>query len=571
MERVIRHITEQFIEKLPSNREYYRPEDLQVLDIPEFVIERVEIEMDQNLNESLATPSTEWASMDADAVQFAWKNFIEAIKAEVRMPVTYAKSLFETAVAESLELALRPRQAIPESLFGIDKELTIDAVKKRVKYITIGRKLAAALVRYMEKKGKKKLTLTECIEIIAKVDEKLITGFNSLDWAKETEALFLMAGPFVDPELFRIYFEDRNKPKFAKKFDKQTKDLNRTQFIEILSTPDIEEIDEKPSNLSSSKEKDIRKKDDVHSHDKSQEKKRNEQLKDLFLPDDSILNSFQKRRFNSWSDEFGDVSEEEQEITESPESSPISDVDEKPLIERFKFDEEAVGPKEGEAQDAKPHNSIYDELNLKKDKSISFDEDDDEPSPSGLDPELIKKWKIIGGDNKKKDSDEDDFVLSEKDKPEDDDDHVTSIELYNETDDEEDVPMWRAFLEREDISKLKDDEETEESEQEASLADIFEEEPLIDLTNKEVTIGAQIIDIEKWIGDESDRFRENIFDGSVEAYEDALAGVMKFDEWKDASKYIQKEIFARNLVDVFDEVAVDFTDRLHTFFLEYKS
>lgn len=181
MERIVRLITNHLLEKLPSDREYYTPDDLQVLEIPKFITERVVIEMNQNLNESLSPPETEWAAMSADAVQFAWKNFIEAIKAEVRMPESFAPSLFETAVADTLELAIQPRKAIPETLFGVDEKLTIEEIKKRIKYITVGRRLATALARYMEKKNKTSLTLKECREIVEKVDEKLIAGYNSLD------------------------------------------------------------------------------------------------------------------------------------------------------------------------------------------------------------------------------------------------------------------------------------------------------------------------------------------------------------------------------------------------------
>jgi hypothetical protein len=554
MERFTRHITEQLIEKLPSDREFYSPEDLQVLEIPEFITERVVIEMDQNLSESLATPTTEWASMDAAAVQFAWKNFIEAIKAEVKMPSSYAKSLFETAVADTLELATRPRQAIPESLFGVDKSLSIDVVKKRIKYITVGRKLAAAFVRYMEKKGKSEVTLDECIEIVAKVDEKLIAGYNSLDWAKETEALFQMAGPKVDPELFRIYFEDKNILKYAKKFDKLTENINRTQFIEVLSSPDIEETDDQPAVKKDEKVQKAKTEPQPSKKPTVSPEKKKSDSKDIYLPEDSILNSFQKRRFGSWT--------EEEEEPEEKEVKPVksSTDDEKPLVERFTFDKEEADKSTEPADSSDNHSSIYEELNLKKGSDDEYAEDEEESFRSQFDPELIKKWKNIGGsDSVEKEDDE--FVLSETEPPEDDDEGVTSIELYNETDDEEDVPMWRAFLEREDISKLKEEEDESED----------QEKPVVDNSKKKEPVIKKAGDIDKWIGKEKKRFIKEIFDGSEVVYQDALSKTLEFEDWKGASKYIQKEVFTQNRIDVFDEVAVDFTDRLHTFFLEYKS
>lgn len=572
MERVIRDITEQLIEKLPEEREFYTPEDLQVLDIPEFITERLVIEMDQNLNESLETPTTEWADMSATSVRFAWKNFLEAIKAEVKMPATYAKSLFETAVADTLELASRPRQAIPENLFGADEEISIDQVKKRIKYITVGRKLAAALVRYMEKKGKTSLTLNECSEIVAKVDEKLIAGYNSLDWAKETEALFQLAGPKVDPELLRIYFDDKGIMKYADKFDRIRDGVSRTFFIEILSAPDIEK-DDTVSNKESANEGLV---PNHHKSPKKTEQRSAKRANSIFLPDDSILNSFQKRRFSSIEEE-----EEYYKNQKAQEADDSLDDESDELHKKFRFDEDAA-EKEKIKVESEKKSSIYDEMNLRKEEKGSNSNIDSSIPGVGLDPDLIKKWKMIGGEKGIKKDDED-LVLSEKERPDSDDDGVASIELYNETEDDEEVPMWRAFLEREDLTKVKEneagfDESTfentnvdEGSVYQHDYDDPYDDEPIIDLTKEPESINDKIQEIEMWIGDDISRFAEEIFDGSDAAVEDALANVVEFEDWKSASKYLQKEIFDRNRIDVFSEVAVDFTDRLHTFFLEYKS
>lgn len=565
MERLIRQITEQLTEKLPSDREFYNPEDLQVLDIPEFITERVVLEMNHNLAESLAPPSTEWANMDANAVQFAWKNFIEAIRAEVRMPASYAKSLFEAAVGDTIELAMRPRQSIPETLFGPDQELTIAQVKKRIRYITVGRQLAAALVRYMEKKEKKSLTLSDCREIVAKVDEKLISGYNSLDWAKETEPLFLLAGPKVDTELLRVFFEDKNRPRIAAKFDSLNTNVNRTGFIEILSAPDIDPetgketkpLDEKPA---------VKVPEETEG---GLEPKKAPEKKDLFIPDDSILGSFQKRRTGSWLEDPEEG--EDYEEYEDSAAGEKADGKESVLHERFRFDEEeaeAISESDaGDADDAEIPGQknepgiLYDEMSLKREEE-SEEEDEGDIGLPRFDPEILKKWQTIGGMYQ----DDDEPVLSETEKPEDEDEPV-EIELYNETDDEEDVPMWRAFLEREDLSKVKEEEEEFD-------ADITEEEAQFDYSSEkaeEPDTGDLDSKLDRWIGNERGRFISEIFGGSEAAYEDALANVADMDDWKSASRYIQKEVFNRNGIDLFDEVAVDFTDRLHTFFIENKS
>ncbi|PWN08131.1 hypothetical protein [Rhodohalobacter mucosus] len=560
MEQMIRDITMRLTGRLPEDREFYTPEDLQVLDIPEFVTERVVIEMNQNLNESLVPPDTEWANMDSPAVQFAWKNFIEAIKAEVMMPASYSKSIFEAAVADTMDLALRPRRAIPDSLFGADTELTISQVKKRIRYITVGRQLAAALVRYMEKKNKSAISLNECREIVTKVDEKLIKGHNSLDWAKETEPLFLLAGPKVDTEFLRIYFQDKGLPKLADKFDRIDQPVNRTEFIEVLSAPDPVEKEEQQAGEvtdSEAKSPEGKKAKDSEKAASDLPKKRKGQSGELYIPDDSILGSFQMRRGE------GEQAEDFEKETESQPSSSdygdapsdeIEDSESKPLHERFVFDEEAAD--ETPPRDTEEPETIYDEMNFKKESSEH--DDLDEPRQSSIpqfDPELLRKWKTIGGLSEE----EDEPILEETDKPDDDDEPVASIELYNETDDEEDVPMWRAFLEREDLSKIREEEEEEEETlQESQPAERFYAE------------NAAYSDLDKWLEPERKRIIDEIFGGSKNEYEAAISGLSSKKDWKSAAGYLEKEVFKKNNINLLDEAAVGFTDRLQSYYTKRK-
>ncbi|MEX0944959.1 MAG: hypothetical protein WD513_00815, partial [Balneolaceae bacterium] len=101
--------------------------------------------------------------------------------------------------------------------------------------------------------------------------------------------------------------------------------------------------------------------------------------------------------------------------------------------------------------------------------------------------------------------------------------------------------------------------------------DGFIEEPIYDLTKEEPAIEQKIGGLNEWMLDEKDTFIEELFGDSEDAYEQALADIIEFEDWKQASRYIEKEIFTRNRIDVYDEIAVDFTDRLHSYFLENKS
>jgi len=564
MERTVRHITEKLTAQLPRFREYYTPEDLQVLDIPAFITERVILEMHQNLSESVNPPETEWADMDGDSVRFAWKNFLEAIKAEVRMPASYAAPLLETAVADALELATQPRSAIPEILFGNDETLAVKDLKKRIRYITVGRPLAAALIRYMEKKSKTELKISECEKIIAQIDDKLIHSFNSLDWAKELEPLFVLAGPSVDTDMFRLYFEDKGLKKISKLFDQLSKSLNRTEFIEVMSSPDhLLDDDEAPADVKSDSSKAVSAAESKTSKSSKKEKEDDEE-------GDSILNSFRSRR-----------DEQSEADKKSVGSSKEEEGSDKEIHSKFKLDKQEDIADNNKDSKIKKLDARESTREIRRDILKLDDEDED---PDKLHSDLLSKWKAISGEDSakkksaKEKSESEVEDLAETDRPDEEEDAgVESIELYNETDDEEDVPIWRAFLEREDLSSVAEDEDSADSKSKSveaeklqladKLADsFFGSYDDDDDENSEATAE----ELMKWISDERERFVDGIFSGSEKAYEESLEDIALLDDWKSASRFIKDEVFNRNHIDIFDEVAVDFTDRLHTFFKERK-
>ena len=82
MDQLIRNITSSITKQLSGSKSFFTPDDLREYDIPEFLVQRVEIEIYRNLNESIVPPHSEWADMSAGDVEEAWEQFIEAIVAE---------------------------------------------------------------------------------------------------------------------------------------------------------------------------------------------------------------------------------------------------------------------------------------------------------------------------------------------------------------------------------------------------------------------------------------------------------------------------------------------------------
>lgn len=604
MEQLLRHITTSITDQLPGDKSIFTPDDLREYDIPEFLVQRVEVEIYRNLNESIVPPHSEWADMSAANVEHAWEQFIDAIVAEVRMPASFVPSVFETAIADVVEMILQPRQAIPAILFGPKKSLTKEELEKRLSFISVNSHLGQAILKYMIRKGKNEIELGTAKNVVMKVDERIIANYNSLNWAQLLQPLFILAGPKIDTEMFRIFFKDRNMDRISRRFDLLNGSLNKTEFIEILSSPDLlneegyeddqvslfdvepgtrrqsepePEIEETNpeelkefSSITNALDKDAKThKDEGEVSEKAELKNLDEETEDEIIEqteiaedqedEDSLLGTFQSRlrkSEDSGSEEPAERGEDSQ--ADAPwfvnDEGEEDGSDETPLYSRFDENGDDIPEQEEEEPDR---------------LADRFSPDDEDESE--------ENFSVLFEDDEKVVREEEDFTFSVEEENATDDD--LNFESYEPNDlpekylpeDENESPIWQSFLgdddhiEEDDIpeySGFANLDKTEDEEFEN------EEEPLIDLTVQEEESAEDLIG---WLRDDEHRFTDHIFSGSDAAYEQALLDLKKFDSWKQASRFIEKEIFARNLVDMYDEEAVDFTDRLQAYFDEFKS
>ena len=259
--------------------------------------------------------------------------------------------------------------------------------------------------------------------------------------------------------------------------------------------------------------------------------------------------------------ESDDEDEDEDEDEEESESS---------LLNRFMFDDSDLDDSSliDKSEPEEKVKTIYDELNLVR--------NDAEPKTMDLFGSMGSLDRIdtpadAEADKKKTDSQSEEPEVIQKFSDMDE-------SGGKEDSDETEVPMWKSFLEREEEVKSAfhfDDGSEHEAESEKSDEQLdedgFIEEPIYDFTKKEPDIDEKIGGLSDWMQDVRDKFIEELFGDSEDAYEQALSDIVEFDDWKNASRYIEKEIFTRNRIDVYDEIAVDFTDRLHSYFIENKS
>lgn len=581
MDQLIRSVTRKFTKLLPADTPSFTPDDLREFDIPEFVVQRIEVEIYRNLNESIVPPHSEWADMSAESVEYAWDQFIEAIVAEVRMPASFAASVFETSVADVIEIILHPRSAIPSILFGPETSLTKAELIKRRRFITVNTHLADAVLKYMDRKGKESIDLSVSKKIVERVDDRLTENYNSLNWAQLLHPLFILAGPKVDSELFRIFFEDRGMNRISRRFDLMNESLDKTGFIEVLSSPDLlneEGYEEEQASLfdsfvsSSEPVKESETTDTADPEDEPAEAQisisRDDSAKDEIRPDkrsvpqekvDTEDEAPADIRAHAVPDEDeSDVEEEEDTLLSSFRSKlrPDAAAEQK---ESEQDEEEFVYSRFSEdIEEADEEEYVY------KDR-VDVEEEIDESGPEPL-PERSPIADLQEPKDELKKSEEVD--VDDTGEEQDSDEYRPNFDEYSESDDDS-RPIWQSFLGDEDHIEEDDIEDPKYSPY-AGIEDEDDEEPLIDLTkteDEEMTASELI----GWMESDENRFTESIFSGSEAAYEQALVKLDSFDNWKQASGYIEKEIFARNFVDMYDEDAVDFTDRMQAYFDQFKS
>lgn len=533
MNRTIRHITENLTGLLPDDQQYYKLEDLRSWGFPVFIVNRIQIELEHNLAESMRLPETDWANMQSAAVQNIWQQFVKAIRDEAWLPASYAKPVIETAVADVLEILVQPRKNLPEVIFGADKKLTADQVKERVNVLVVYRHFASLLSQYMKKKGLEDLTKERCSIIIEKADEKITARYTPLNWAQMLEPLFNLLSEQIDSSLLRLFFEDKKMPRIARKFDLMDQRVNRAMLIETLSSPEslnLEGYEEDQSDLfeaaESKKPSGSAERQELNIEDKESRPEEQE--------GPSLAESPPENPMDLKEDEAKDNNEG---FDEETLPSPLSNKSSESRAE-FQHEETPLNTIFEDDASSEPEEYVVDQEETGVSLNDNFEETEDEPQKSEVD------------------------LADEEEPTEPDSEEEHEFETQEDLIENNETPMWQRFMSPEELQSFTEEEE------ESNYDVGFIEEPIFDATTGNEPNEHDLSTLQDHLEDERKYFVEEIFRGSERAYDEALEEIVAKENWRSASRYIEKEVFQRNLVDMYSEAAVDFTDRLQNYFIK---
>lgn len=712
MDLNIRGLSDLLSEKLPHDQDKLKLSDIESSGIPFLVRKRIAQITQDKFIRSLGELSSEWADLQSSGAVDAWDGYLKQMTEHLEIPAEKAGELIYEAVEFTLKLAVQPRKTIIKELFKDSETITKEDVDRQMDQFVSNRHLVFALSRYMDKKKKESLGIDEARKIIKRVDEKLADSYNSLDWMEAVKPVFNVAGALVPSDYIRIFFEEKEMPRVARKYDLLDRDISETDFVEVMSSADLLDMsgfeEEQPAlftqdeAMPDSGEQDEAVEVDPIAEDNAEMDSVDEQhtkssLSDIFTSGDDVNEQEEGSadNFNEYPDDstpgndrqdpylFELFREDEESVPDTDEldedliqeeadeemvssaeedigieesfsemefketepedvdlEEPVDSEEEAPALsdfERGKFE----GEEESEAEDLSDEEEADSEEVTPRDEELFPDEDEsigdrneDDYEEEIEDGSLLDQFMDIDDADEETEDEErssrtasiyDELNLSQVDGDETDNNRVFSEDFEPEFEDDEfeeeepedlypfepndraveqsddpadsdelpteeesgipedeqneEVPMWKSFLEREDPDDEPSfyfDESSEVSKDEEtgfySEEDETDEYPVINIGDSvDGLTGDEIEQLSKWLSADRDRFIRTIFNDSSLAWEQALIDLTIFDDWKSAAKYLEKEIFNKNRIDIYSEVAVDFTDYLHSYFMEYKS
>lgn len=513
--REISYLKEKFHKKLPTNQQFYIKEDLDKAGFPLMLSKRITHLSISAFRDEVSLPQTDWTDLNDPFVLDKWEAFMASAEIKVRVPANRMQETLESALGDILHLLTGPQAFLPDYIFGKENSLMTAELLRRCKKIVAYKYFAAFVRKYVDRKKLDVLTKEQFSSVITALDQKLTAGYGALDWAALMKPLFELYEGQVQATLFSRFFADKGLKISSGKFKHITGTVSRDLFIETLSLPDSEDDDEA----------------ETIDHEPEE----------INIIDPGIDSDLQ--------DAETEKTEQETQLDESAEQPAAKKEPELPA--------EMKDPEPGQQGNEKDDEDDEDEplYKIHQIKEETGDWNGDEPE--------TRPDKTLSGE-KAEDDEEDEpiysmFRSSGKDKNE------PPVEPEEENDqDEDEIPIWKSFSrDDDDDNAIPIRQETAEDTDDENSEDKFKriktfELPVPDDARQQ---------LQEQLAEKRDDYIKHIFSGDESAFEYTIEQLAEFRNWREAGKYLTKEVFKRNTIDMYSDSAVDFTDQLHKFFI----
>lgn len=553
MHQSVENIIDKLMGAVKADKPYYSLKDFLSAGFPSFIVERIRIEVNEKLKKEFELNQTDWANTDQELVVDAWKDFKQALFANSRIPKDKFYSITSQVITDIVKVYLEPRQHMADYIYKSDDELGYQELLNRTEKLTIYKHFGRAIPLYMKKRKLKTLEKKRCKLLIHNLDANLVASYSAKEWAQVLELLFTLFSGKIDAKLIQLFFEDKGLFLTAKAFNELDEEITKERFIEILSYPDLLDVKLQEKFRDQFREELLAQKNRFDQPDE-------EEVEQIDEKEQRLLDSF-----------FGDYSGTGPEMTDEESFNALfkSEQKDKTIFEEFEeapdAEEISKSIKKGEQTDEikKFRHNLVTVLDQAANSFKSLSKEEQEKEKQKEEEEKKARAEKRKAEKEKKSSADEEDEMDELIVDESDED------LIDEDSDDGDEPMWQQFLRPDQMDVLMGGKKSSDDDL------LMDEETLVDnLMDEEAVEDEEEIDnpdLKDFLMGQEKLFTKEIFKGKKKKYTETLKAIQELDSWDKASDFLEKNVFSENEVDMFSETAIDFTDKLQSYFTEFKS
>lgn len=515
MHQSAQKIASRILSELEPGQPYYTVSDFQSTSLPSSVCKQIQIALADKIQEDITQPTTAWANTESESVRNTWRKLQDEIFRHAHIRSARTKGFLEEVIQFFFEIYLEPRKNMGDFIFGSSDTLSYQELEQQVSKLTVNKHFGSAILKYMQKRELASLSKEKCSLLIKTLDENLASSYSNEEWEQVLSLLFDLFRDEVNAKLIAWFFVDKGRNKFAEIFTGMKEPVSRQKFREVLETPEAFLKANPPKEKTQA---------------------------DLFVDDDTDEGSSLFNQFMESSEE--ERAQAEEVANESDSFNALFKSEEEQEV-FFDYFDESAGESE-EFQVTAPGSTVPADLNTVKDEVEEEITPEEEEATKETEPEEENDANL----NVLFQAEEVNETVNEED------------ELTPE--DEEEAPIWQQFLD-------PDEAREEETEDESFAHHDFVEDIFGEEEQDETPVYSNTISLSDHLKSKESEYITLIFKGDKKKYLSAMEEIQNFENWEQASDYIQEDVFTPNTVDMFSDVAVDFTDQLQSYFDEYKS
>ena len=553
MQKVIDQITDKFIGQIGTERPFYSPQQLLKAEIPVYIVERIRLLLEDKVLSDLKKTDSVWVDTENKLFVSAQNDFENAAISCSVIPHQKLYDILHATVSDIVSVLVEPRKNIAPYIFREETVLSFDEVSKRCARLMVYKHFGTAIPLYMKKRELDELTIERCQSLVSNLDARIVSDYTAENWSQKLEMLFSLCGGKLAPELLQRFFRDKGFDNTAEIFSSIDVAVTQSTFIEMLSTENfkMELIKEQESETKPVSEP-------VKPAEVAEEAK--EEIPEDAEKEENLAILFQAEAREPHINEIlGDIEQEETLVFDSVDDSESLNNIFLSEDENDDAEEEHSEPVSNQKEDKQAFKSnLTSILDQAKDSYEGVVQGDEE-----FESELIEEDDLIQ-DAFQPDEETKDPILEEHIGSEDDD----------RSEDEEEKPMWAQFLSEDQMEVMmasREKEEEPESEPTFNTLLVEDEDDEIFVEEEAVEDSSATMELNEYLMDSEDRWVSDVFSGKQKAYDRGINELGQFDNWNEASVFLQQEIFSKQKVDMFSEEASEFIDTLQSYFKEYKS